>query len=165
MRARRATSFRSIAEKHHQAQSADIIDTRLVILYIIYLFQPVTTRKVFVPFGRTFTRRRKLCIACGDFSLKSRRSLTPLLLHSAKGHARFACSLASALATALCRCQPFAVFCSTGEIRYEYSYHRTEPPFLFRSAVGTKCFASAQREAAFGCEISIGREVCLRHDM
>ena len=48
------------------------------------------------------------------FFFEKRRALTPLLLLSAKGHARFACSLASALATALFRYQPFAV-CVTGD--------------------------------------------------
>ena len=58
-------------------------------------------------------RRRKLCIACGDFLLfvmKIAGALTPLLLLSAKGPARRACSLVNALTTALCRYQPFAVF-------------------------------------------------------
>ena len=36
-------------------------------------------------------------------------SFIPLRLLPAKGHARFACSVASAFATALCRYQPFAV--------------------------------------------------------
>ena len=39
---------------------------------------------------------------------KSQSALTPLLLLSEKGHARAACSLASALTTALARYQPFS---------------------------------------------------------
>ena len=39
---------------------------------------------------------------------KNQSALTPLLLLCAKGHARLACSVASALATARCRYQPFA---------------------------------------------------------
>ena len=54
-------------------------------------------------------RRRKLCIARDDFSLKNHLSLTPLLLLPAKGHARRGCLLASALTTPLCRYQLFAV--------------------------------------------------------
>ena len=59
-------------------------------------------------FYSPLTRRRKLRIACDDFFSKSHPALTPLLLLSAKGHARRACSVASALATARCRYQPFA---------------------------------------------------------
>ena len=47
--------------------------------------------------------RRLFC-----FTNKSSLRFVPLRLLSAKGHARFACSLASALTTALCRYQPFA---------------------------------------------------------
>jgi len=56
-------------------------------------------------------RRRKLHIACGDFlmlRIKSRLALAPLLLLSAKSHARLACSVVNALATARCRYQLFA---------------------------------------------------------
>ena len=54
------------------------------------------------------------------FSLhdKSRSALTPLLLLSAKGSARLACSLASALTTARHRCQPFA-----GAVRKAHASH------------------------------------------
>ena len=41
-------------------------------------------------FRSLFTRRRKLRIACDDFFSKSHPALTPLLLFSAKGHARLA---------------------------------------------------------------------------
>jgi len=47
--------------------------------------------------------RRLFC-----FTNKSSLRFVPLRLLSAKGHARFACSLASALTTARCRYQPFA---------------------------------------------------------
>ena len=47
--------------------------------------------------------RRLFC-----FTDKPPRRLVPLRLLSAKGHARFACSLVNALTTALCRYQPFA---------------------------------------------------------
>lgn len=39
---------------------------------------------------------------------KSQSALMPLLLLSAKGQARLACSVGNALATAPCRYQPFA---------------------------------------------------------
>ena len=66
-----------------------------------------------VPFGRTYTSRRKLHIACDDFfmlRIKSHLALISLLLLSAKSPARLACSLASALTTARFRYQLFAVF-------------------------------------------------------
>ena len=71
-------------------------------------------------------RRRKLCIVCGDFSLKNHLALTTLLLLSAKGLARFACSLASALATALCRYQPFAVFADPAAFLMKRGSNRRE---------------------------------------
>ena len=57
-------------------------------------------------------RRRKLHIACGDFyafGIKCRLALIPLLLLSETGHAQVACSLASALTTALLRYHPVSV--------------------------------------------------------
>ncbi len=52
--------------------------------------------------SRTAYRSRRL------FLLKSHLSLIPSLLLSAKGHAPLTCSVASALTTVHCRCQPFA---------------------------------------------------------
>ena len=70
-------------------------------------------------------RLRRFSFKC---FLKIAGALTPLLLLSAKGPARFACSLASALATANCRYQPFAVFWSSAQIRYKHSHQKKALP-------------------------------------
>lgn len=46
---------------------------------------------------------------CSDYFFQNSRRCAPLLLLSEKGHARVACSLASARTTALARYQPFSV--------------------------------------------------------
>ena len=56
--------------------------------------------------GDSNPRRRPLHIVRGDF--KNHRLLISQRLLFAKGHAPFACSVVNALATALCRYQPFA---------------------------------------------------------
>jgi len=66
--------------------------------------------------SRTSYRSRRRFL----FQSKRRLSFTPLLLLSAKGHARLACSLVNALTTARCRYQPFAGF---RVCRCHHSYH------------------------------------------
>ena len=58
-----------------------------------------------LPFSSLCRRRGLRTARNGVFR---RRSLSPSLLLSAKGHARLACSVVNALATARCRYQPFA---------------------------------------------------------
>ena len=79
--------------------------------------------------SRTSYRSRRRFL----FQSKRHLSFTSSLLLSAKGHARLACSVASALATARCRYQPFAGY---RVCRYHYSYqkqngHPTGRPFCF----------------------------------
>ena len=59
-------------------------------------------------FCQRFPRRSKLCIACSDFLQKSERTLRRCSSFAQKVMLRLACSVASALATARCRYQPFA---------------------------------------------------------
>ena len=67
------------------------------------------------------------------FFAKNRSALISLLLLSAKSHARLACSLASALTTARCRYQLFAVPPAGGNIHsiisifYDYTYISKHP--------------------------------------
>ena len=59
-------------------------------------------------FDSVFFLKPKMSIILLRLFFKSQSALTPLLLLSEKGHARAACSLASALTTALARYQPFS---------------------------------------------------------
>ena len=71
-------------------------------------------------FDSVFFLKPKMSIILLRLFFKSLSALTPLLLLSEKGHARAACSLASALTTALARYQPFS-----GESRrrvFSYQY-------------------------------------------
>lgn len=82
----------------------DYIIVRIIAIYVHIHYLPM-----WVQIPPSPPRRRKLHIACGDFSIeKSPAHAFRCVSFSAKGRVRAACSLVNALTTALAHYQPFA---------------------------------------------------------
>ena len=95
---------------------------------------------------------------CSDYFFQNSRRYAPLLLLSEKGHTRVACSLASALTTALARYQPFSVKSAPLALIHgaDFPFYRL-PLYLLRKPrlhlSGCRS-SSAKSHARLGCSVA-----------